>query len=343
MSTAEIYPVDLTELDDTEELLQTSLWGKFKQATGGWQPSAFRAVIDKGSYSEQGSSTEQDSDPFKFLILSRKVAGPFFLAYVPFGPVGLRVDSLGQVLRSITRLLSPYLPSPNLAVRWDLPVPVEAPLKSLPPLKRGKPVQVPDTVLIDLDKSEDKLLAEMERGHRYNVGYAERKGVRISEHGSEAVPRWYNIFQTTIQRDEFMAHPQSYYETFVRMMEQYQGRGQIRSRVFLATHEEDTLAGCIISVVNGRATYLYSASSNIKRNLKPVYLMLWRVMQWAKAQGCHTLDMCGIPSDPNPKHPLAGLYDFKRYFGGTIVHRAGSWDAPTHLLYPLFRMAESLR
>ncbi len=327
----QIETIDLAELDDTEELLQTSLWGRFKEATGGWRPLSFRF------------KTGPDSPRLKFLVLTRAVAGPFVLAYVPFGPVGLPEANLGPLVRELTRQLRPHLPGPLLAVRWDLPTPVPAPLTSLHPLRRGKQVQVPDTVLIDLTKTEDKLLAEMDRGHRYNVGYAERKGVEVSDHGSEAVARWYEIFQATIQRDDFSGHPQSYYQTFVEMMERYRGTGHLRARVFLASHEGDTLAGCIISLVNGRATYLYSASSDLKRNLKPVYLMLWRVMQWAKAQGAHTLDMCGIPPDANPKHPLAGLYDFKRYFGGNIIHRAGSWDAPCHFLYPLFRLAERMR
>ena len=327
----EINSIDLYELDDTQELLQTSFWGNFKKATGGWQAQAFRLSL---------LNLNQE---LSFLVLSRKIAGPLWLAYVPFGPYGLSAEGVGQRIEKLTEMLKPHLPHPLLALRWDLPVVVDHPLVTLPPLKKGQQVQVPDTVIIDLTKPESQLLAEMERGHRYNVNYAERKGVIVTDHGAEAVAQWYALFQQTTERDSFKGHPASYYQTFMDMMEAYQGRGKFKARVFLAHHETDLLAGCIVSLVNGRATYLYSASSNLKRNLKSVYLMIWRVMQWAKSQGCHTLDMCGIPPDANPKHPLAGLYDFKRYFGGQIVHRAGSWDVPMNILYRPFRILEKLR
>lgn len=323
-----IDPIALTELDSTDELLQTSLWGEFKRSTGGWTPQAFEALVD-------------GSPPLRFLVLSRRVAGPYHLAYVPFGPTGLPAEAPARSVRDLSVKLRAHLPKPLLALRWDLPLELPEPPATLPPLSRGQQVQVPDTVLIDLTRSEQTLLAEMDRGHRYNVGYAERKGVTITEHGSEAVPRWYDLFRVTTQRDAFRGHPESYYRTFVEMAEAYRGTARLRVRVFLASHEGDSLAGCIVSAVNGRATYLYSASANIKRNLKPVYLMLWRVMQWAKAQGCRVLDMCGIPPNADSRHPLAGLYDFKRYFGGRIVHRAGSWDFPVSALYPLFRAVES--
>jgi lipid II:glycine glycyltransferase (peptidoglycan interpeptide bridge formation enzyme) len=64
----------------------------------------------------------------------------------------------------------------------------------------------------------------------------------------------------------------------------------------------------------------------------------------AKALGCQVYDLFGIPPDPDPAHPMAGLYLFKTGFGGRIIHRPGSWD---YLYRPLmagiFNKAELLR
>ncbi len=325
--------IRLMDMDETNEFLQTSLWGAFKAQTG-WKPRAF-------AFSYLVGNQELTA---KFLILSRKVFGPFFLAYIPFGPrVSLPAKEAGPLLHDLSKKLKNLLEKPLLAVRWDLPNHSETILQKLPGLKRGAVVQPPDTVWIDISQTEDALLDQMDRGHRYNVKYAERKGVVITEAGAEGVSRWFDIFRDTASRDGFAGHGEEYYQKLMDLSRDYKGPGKIFCRILFAEHEGDTLAGTILSIANGTATYLYSASSNTKRNLKPVYWMLWRAMQIAKAEGCHQFDMFGIPPDNNPNHHLAGLYDFKRNFGGKIVHRWGSWDAPSHFLYPVFKFAESLR
>jgi lipid II:glycine glycyltransferase (peptidoglycan interpeptide bridge formation enzyme) len=92
------------------------------------------------------------------------------------------------------------------------------------------------------------------------------------------------------------------------------------------------------------ATYLYGASSNIKRNLMAPYALQWKAIQDAQSSGCIVYDLFGIPPNEDPDHPMAGLYRFKTGFGGSIIHRPGSWDYPCKpLLYTLFKRAEHLR
>ena len=38
--------------------------------------------------------------------------------------------------------------------------------------------------------------------------------------------------------------------------------------------------------------------------------------------------MFGIAPNPDPSHPLFGLYRFKVGFGGEIFHTLGCWDYP---------------
>jgi lipid II:glycine glycyltransferase (peptidoglycan interpeptide bridge formation enzyme) len=38
--------------------------------------------------------------------------------------------------------------------------------------------------------------------------------------------------------------------------------------------------------------------------------------------------MFGVAPNPDPSHPLYGLYRFKKGFGGTVFHRMGCWDYP---------------
>ena len=76
----------------------------------------------------------------------------------------------------------------------------------------------------------------------------------------------------------------------------------------------------------------------------PTYALQWRGIQEAKALGCTTYDLLGIPPTDDPGHPMHGLFRVKTGFGGEIVHRAGCIDAPLRpLLYHGFRIAEMTR
>jgi lipid II:glycine glycyltransferase (peptidoglycan interpeptide bridge formation enzyme) len=74
------------------------------------------------------------------------------------------------------------------------------------------------------------------------------------------------------------------------------------------------------------------------------YALQWKAMEDARAAGCLEYDLFGIPPRDDPNHPMAGLYRFKTGFGGTIIHRNGSWDYPYRpVVKSLFEAAEGLR
>ena len=114
--------------------------------------------------------------------------------------------------------------------------------------------------------------------------------------------------------------------------------------LYTAHHEDDLLGGIIVASWRGVSTYLYGASSDVKRNLMAAYLLQWEAMRRAMANGDHGYDLFGIPPTDDPAHPMHGLYRFKTGFGGRVLHRAGAWDL---ILRPtpgaLYRGAERLR
>ncbi|MNV56703.1 FemAB family protein [compost metagenome] len=58
------------------------------------------------------------------------------------------------------------------------------------------------------------------------------------------------------------------------------------------------------------------------------YALQWEAMKIAKNKGCIEYDMFGVAPNPDPSHPLHGLYKFKTGFGGELYHRMGCWDYP---------------
>jgi lipid II:glycine glycyltransferase (peptidoglycan interpeptide bridge formation enzyme) len=217
------------------------------------------------------------------------------------------------------------------------PVKLRCGFRLAPLRKAGADIQPPDTVIIDLAAGREAVLAGMKAKTRYNVRLAEKKSVRIATAGPDGLDDWYRLYQETATRDRIAVHSLEYYRTLLE-------QNPDRCELLLASHEDDLLAGIIMLYCGQRATYLYGASANIKRNLMPAYLLQWTAMQRAIDRGCTSYDCFGIPPSSDPAHPMHGLFQFKTGFGGETVHHAGSWDAPVRpWLYALYGKAETLR
>ncbi len=312
-----LQKIQLSEISEETNLLQTPFWALFKSAFG-WHADAFK----------YDSST--------ILVLYRKIKGFGWFCYIPHGLAGLENTDPAE----LSEQLVPLLEKKPFTVRFDLPW--KKPLKNPPGLRKAvSDIQVPSTVMLDLRAGEEALLSAMKPKTRYNTKLAQKKGVKIYKGGFDDIESWYNLHRITAERDKISIHSLKYYQEIFRLAEKSDG---ISIKIYLAKHEEDLLAGIIVVEHGQRATYLAGASSNEKRNLMPAYALQWKAMQEAAAAGLKEYDMFGIAETDDPKDPMHGVYRFKTGFGGRIIHRAGCWDYPVKkIAYNLFRTGEKLR
>ena len=76
----------------------------------------------------------------------------------------------------------------------------------------GKTLFTPTTFWIDLTKSEEELLSSFHPKTRYNIRYAQKKGVTVSKDNSdEAFEKYLSLMKETVSRDKFFAHNQKYH------------------------------------------------------------------------------------------------------------------------------------
>jgi lipid II:glycine glycyltransferase (peptidoglycan interpeptide bridge formation enzyme) len=343
--------VSNTGEDSSASFLQSRFWGDFK-AEFGWRPICLEL--------------ERGPDRCQLLLLIRRLPAGFSFAYVPHGPeLDIPESERSSCLAELAKGLQPFLPRSCLFVRFDPPwYEIETPRGNEDdpsaltrehaaratfvrpqigqPLRRAAAdVQPPDTVLVDLSPSEERILAAMKPKWRYNIRLAEKKGVVVEEAGIEGMQIFYELYRATSLRDKIALHPERYYRSLFETAAKKSGADL---RLWIARHEGKPLASIITLFRGSRAVYLYGASSDEERNLMPTYALQWAAMKAAKAQGCLEYDLFGMPPTEDPTHPMAGLYRFKTGFGGQVVHRAGSWDYPLWgPAYALFRMAESAR
>ena len=178
---------------------------------------------------------------------------------------------------------------------------------------------------------------------RYNVRLSEKKGVTVRKAGEAGLHAWYAMYQETSRRDRIAIHAPSYYRGLFVDGQRYAGSGP-RVTLLHGQARGGPPGRQHLCLLEKRGIYLTGASSNEKRNLMPTYALQWEAIQRAQKAGDIEYDLYGIPPNPDPDHPMFGLYQFKTGFSDRIVERWGTWDVAFRpLLYALYREAEEAR
>lgn len=166
--------------------------------------------------------------------------------------------------------------------------------------------------VLDIRPGAEQLLANFKMTWRQNVRIAERKGVIVREATSDAdFDAYYELLKITSERDAFFIHSKNYHKEILR---QFGSKGD--AVLYLAEHEGEPLAAKMLIRFGNWCWDMFGASSNHKRNLKPTYLLQYRCIQWARAQGCSFFDFRTIPEVLEPGEEMWGVYEFKKGFGG---------------------------
>ena len=204
---------------------------------------------------------------------------------------------------------------------------------------RPSPAQLQSsgTVLVDLEGPEEALLGRMSSTWRRYVRKAAREGVTVRQGTAADLPRFYELYLETSERDHFIPRPADYIE---RLWGHLAPSGTVG--LLLAEVEGVPEAALLPMSLGRRAWYLYGASSERGQAAHAAYLIQWEAMRWARERGCAVYDMWGAPNDPSDKDdPLAGVYYFKRGFGGRHVRWVGAYDAV--LVPPLYGLWNEAR
>ncbi len=189
-------------------------------------------------------------------------------------------------------------------------------------------IQPPRTITLDIQDSEEDILARMKPKCRYNIRLAEKKGVTVREW--DDVAAFHEMMTVTGGRDGFGVHSKEYYQ---RAYELFHPKGTCD--LLVAEYEGKPLASLMVFANAKRAWYVYGASNNEERNRMPTYLLQWEAIRWAKVRGCEEYDLWGVPDENEEtleaqfesRHDgLWGVYRFKRGFGGQLKRAAQALD-----------------
>lgn len=320
-------------------LLQGVAWGDLK-ARFGWEAQQL-AVCDATGAVLAGAQ-----------VLFRRQYG-VSIAYVPRGPLFSADAALDRtLLAAITRVarrrravlirLEPNClethPQADRLHTWML----------LQGMRPAAAIQPRSSVHVDLQRSEEAIFAAFSKGHRADIRRAERQGVQVRVGGAADLPTFHAIMTATGARASFGVHSAAYYAAVWEL------HGS-RARLLIADVAGEPVAAQLICADAQVAAYLYSGAVDTGLRSGANHLLAWHAIRWARAVGCRTYDLWGVPdafgqaaaaATPAERaaleaaaqtDPLIGVYRFKKGFGGSVVRFLPAYDLP--LIPPLYGLA----
>ncbi|MDP1689258.1 MAG: peptidoglycan bridge formation glycyltransferase FemA/FemB family protein [bacterium] len=307
-------------IDNNGSFLQSWEWGEFQEKLG----SKILRVFGK---------------EFQSLLIYRKLPLGKIYLYAPHGPV-LKAHDFVYLSKFIKNSIQIAKKEKALFLRIDPNIQsVDSDKNILSDLgfKKTFENQPKNTVIIDLNKSENDLFSNMVAETRYSVRTAEKRGVEIINFNRASITPdtfdvFWNMFQETMSRSKLRSYPKKYFEALFSLT------GDISTELHLAKAGGDFIASAIFLYYGNSVIYLYAASKKGFGRFNAPSLLIWKAITNAKKNGYKCFDFWGISYE---KEKWSGITAFKKGFGGSEVNYKGAWDLPYnkfwYFLYEIYK------
>ena len=212
--------------------------------------------------------------------------------------------------------------------------------------KSAHPIFTKYNFVLDLTKSEEELLKNMNQKTRYNIRLAQKKGVEIIEDNSDkAFEEYLKLTKETTQRQKFYAHGEKYHRTLWETLKTQNKNNEFSIHLLKAIYNKETLAAWILFVLGNTLYYPYGASSIKYREVMASNLMMWEAIRFGKRLNLKKFDMWGaLGPNPNVKDPWYGFHRFKEGYGPDLVEFIGSYDLVINpFMYRIYKTAHKIR
>jgi peptidoglycan pentaglycine glycine transferase (the first glycine) len=305
-------------------IIQSWEWGEFKERLG-WR--VVRLAIEEQGQILAGAQ----------MLIKPIPQGLASIVYVPRGPLGNWQDE-AMMSRLLTELVRVARQHRAIFLRIE-PAHLNNPAAhQFLRRQRFQPSRYTNqpraTIILDLTQDLDDILKQMRKKTRQYIRRAAREGVTVRMGGHQDLPAFCDLMRTTARRSGFFPRIRDYYE---HEWQTFAGNGQVV--LLLAYYQDQLLAGRIAFCFGNRAAEFHAGSLDEYKDLRPNYLLVWEAIKWAKAQGCRTYDLWGIPDEvgqavyegkdlPEEKRSdgLWGVYRFKRGFSKNVVYYISAYD-----------------
>lgn len=191
--------------------------------------------------------------------------------------------------------------------------------------------------VLNIDKTEDQLLSEMRKTHRYLIKKALKMEIKIIRtENIDDINKFVPLYKDLSTRKHFVPHA-GVKEEFDIFSKDH------RALLFLAIYQKKILAGAIVVFTPKMAIYRHGASLSKFKDVPASYILQWEAIKVAKDRKIPLYNFWGVAPDEKPNHPWAGLTLFKKGFGGYSENFLHAQDLPLTPKYYLTWIFETLR
>jgi lipid II:glycine glycyltransferase (peptidoglycan interpeptide bridge formation enzyme) len=256
-----------------------------------------------------------------------KLAPSRFLATMMRGPIVKDVSLLDRVLPAMSRALAnagacSLLLNPHFAGDDAVAACSVLARHGFSPTPAGQQPVHTATGLIDLEPSEDEIFAGFKSRGRRQIRQALKRGVTVREAADEAdAARLQPVFEA------FAANRADYdVGGLPAMIAQWQMVQALGGVFLLAELGGELIGGHVAIRHHDTAFWLTLATSDDHPEVPRSYPLLWEAMRCAKAQGCRSYDMAGLPDGETEDAGARNREQFKMAFNPRLERLV-----PTHV------------
>lgn len=167
--------------------------------------------------------------------------------------------------------------------------------------------------VLDLEPSEEELLANMRKTTRYLIRRAPKDGVEIEERSDEkAIDDFWKLYEETASRESFVPFSKRFVDNEFRAFHKT-GNADF----FFGKVNGEYLAGALVVYTESTAFYHQGASRHTKYPVP--YALQWEAIREAKRRGCKRYNFWGILQEGRTPKAWSGLTLFKKGFGGRQI------------------------
>jgi lipid II:glycine glycyltransferase (peptidoglycan interpeptide bridge formation enzyme) len=167
--------------------------------------------------------------------------------------------------------------------------------------------------VLDLEPSEDELLANMRKTTRYLIRRAPKDGIEIEKRSDDAVIEdFWKLYQETASRESFVPFSKAFVDNEYK---EFATSGN--ADYFFGKVEGEYLAGALVVYTKSTAFYHQGASRHTKFPVP--YALQWEAIREAKRRGCKLYNFWGILQEGRTPKAWSGLTLFKKGFGGRQI------------------------
>ncbi|MFZ2975939.1 MAG: peptidoglycan bridge formation glycyltransferase FemA/FemB family protein [Candidatus Moraniibacteriota bacterium] len=326
-----------------KNLLQSKEWRKFQEAVG-------RKTFEITSSALRAPSPYKGEGDFCFsasmIEHELPIVGKYF--YIPRGPIiscSMKHEACNKKIQELINLAK------KEKAGWIRIEPEnEKVLAIIKKTVKNKIIKAPhdmqpkETLIMDISKSEEEILAGMKSKTRYNIKLAEKKGIKIF---NNCHPELVSGSSLSSEMPKQVRHDKDFYiEEFLRLTKIMSERQGIKThgdeyyrkmfeiipsdilKLYVAEYDGKIIAANIVIFYEDTAYYLHGASDDKYKNLMAPHLLQWKQIQDARKVGCLKYDFCGVKVNDKKGRSWEGITRFKLGFSPKTkpVEFPGSYD-----------------